>query len=298
MITFLMFIFLIVSLVLAGLLLSLKKEIRLLSRQLRQNQEGSSKMIDLALLDRDLIALAAELNRTLQLHKKEQRRIQGREKQLREMVTNISHDLRTPLTSIIGHLQLLKKTGLTNAQLEYLTLILARSFRLQSLIRDFYDLSILDSGDSKPDLKDICLDTFLVDGILDFTARFETKNMTPHISFLAKPTFVTADETMLRRIIHNLVSNALCYGERELSITISQTDCLQVHFQNPVRGRRRINVGRIFDRYYRASSNEEPFGTGIGLSIVKLFMEQIGGKAEANLDNGILTISLTFQQSF
>ena len=122
---------------------------------------------------------------------------------LKETISNISHDLRTPLTSLIGYLQLLQKTNLTVEQTEYLNISISRGKYLQTLINDFYDITVLENKNSIPNLTKINLNTIITEIVLSFTEQFEQKKITPTINFLNTSTYVLADETMLKRIITN-----------------------------------------------------------------------------------------------
>lgn len=103
-----------------------------------------------------------------------------------------------------------------------------------------------------------------------------------------------ADEVMLKRIIYNLISNAISYGTYELHIVISETDKILVEVQNAVEDESMIDVNRLFDRFYMADLSRNHSGTGLGLYIVKLLMEKMGGTVKATCDNKMMCITLSF----
>lgn len=195
---------------------------------------------------------------------------------------------------MIGHLQLLQKTKLVHEQQEFVETVLSRGDDLRSLIGDFYDISVWEAKESIPNLKKISLDNLLANTVLMYTEQFEKQNMTPHISFLDEPTFVIADEAMLKRVVDNLLSNAINYGTDRLDIAISYDDTISITFQNTVQDGQMVDVNKIFDKFYTADLSRNHAGTGLGLYIVKLLMVKMGGTVNAIFEDSNLQIILSF----
>lgn len=277
---------------LIAVLFLLKKEIRAIKRQVHERTKGSEKPVDVSLIDKDITELASEINELMSYCKEQSIEMLKREQQLKETITHISHDLRTPLTSIVGHLQLLKKTDLMPEQREFVETVLSRSEDLRNLINVFYDLSLLESKENIPNAKKINLDNMLTESILDYTEQFERKGITPQIMFLDEPTFIIADEVMLKRVVDNLILNAAIYGTDKLNIIISKGDNLSIIFQNSVQDVQTIDINRIFDKFYMADSSRSHSGTGIGLYVVKLLVEKMGGTVKAIVEGNCLCIVL------
>ena len=299
----------ILSILLFILLFLIKKEIRSVKRQLQERRNGVEKPIALVLIDRDLMELAAEINLNQSIQKGNKLSILKRERQLKESISNLSHDLRTPLTSMTGYLQLLQKTELTEEQREYLGISVTRGRYLQTLIHDFYDISLLEDleeQETMPVLERIHLDPVLTDAVLSFTNQFKEKNMTPSIQFSDQLAYVRADEVMLKRILTNLVSNALRYGSEELAVRISCDafvdshgdfvdscgDFVEVEFENKIRNGETIEADRLFDKFYTANSSRSHSGSGLGLYIVKVLAEKMGGGVSAGVRDGRVVIRL------
>lgn len=270
----------------------LKREIHSIKNQLHECSRGMEKLIDITFIDKHLTELAAEINKNQIFQKKNKLSFIKREHHLKESILNIAHDLRTPLTSMIGYLQLLQKTELTDEQKEYLDVSLSRGWHLQTLISDFYDISILESKNNATVLTKINLDNVLADTVLSFTEQFEEKSITPTITFLSTPTYVMADETMLKRIITNLISNAIRYAVKELKIEVLEKDFIEVTFQNAVEHDKSIDVSMLFEKFYTAELSRNQSGSGLGLYIVKILSEKMNGKVSANFKDNKLTISL------
>lgn len=277
--------------------LLLIRELQSIKNQLHEYSEGVEKPIDIVFVNRQLTELASEINKNQTLQKENQLSLVKRECQLKESVSSISHDLRTPLTSMIGYLQLLQKTELNDEQKEYLDISLSRGRYLQTLISDFYDISIWENQNNVPNLAKINLNNLLADTVLSFTEQLEEKRITPSIQFLNAPTYVLADETMLKRIFTNLISNTIRYGRKELKIKVLEEDFVEVIIQNQVESDKIIVQSRLFEKFYTADASRHSSGSGLGLYIVKILSEKMGGHVSGDLIDNKLIIHLSLRKA-
>lgn len=270
----------------------LKREIKSIRNQLYAFTQGVEKPIDIVFIDKDLTALAANINKNQAFQKEQKLSLLKEEHHFKETISNISHDLRTPLTSIIGYLQLLQKTAATDEQKEYIHIALSRARYLQTLIGEFYEISILENKNNTPILEKINLGNILTEIILSFSEQLEEHHLTPYITSRHTPFYVLADETMLKRMLTNLVANAIRYGRGALRIELFEEDDIQITFQNEVEHNQNINAARLFEKFYAADSSRNSSGSGLGLYIVKVLSEKMGGSVSAKLDDHHLTIQL------
>jgi len=169
----------------------------------------SEKMLDISLIDKDLEQLAGILNQ----YNDNQRQLIAstlrHENYLKESIANISHDLRTPLTVILGHLQLLRKETLTDRQAQRIETIFHKAERMKELVQTFYDLSILDAEQITPRREDFNLSNLLINLITENAPALEAKNLSPEIDLPPHSVYLNSDYSMVERILQNLLTRSL-----------------------------------------------------------------------------------------
>jgi len=262
----------------------------------RRRTEGSAAPLRLAAPNRAAEALMSEVNFLLRERENERVGARRREQALREQIANVSHDLRTPLTSILGYLQLLEDEDLPKAQRrEYLGVVEGRARVLQGLIAGFYDLSRLEAGEypisrEKVDLRQV-VSQLLAAFYGDLESRFDVQVDLPE-----ELPAVWADRSALNRVYANLIRNALEHGSGKLRISARQTaNGVETTFTNGGADLRPEAVAHVFDRFFTSDQTRSGRNTGLGLAIVKALTDQMGGMAQARLDGDAFTIVLTWK---
>ncbi len=294
----LLLIILVILLVLIFKYIQIKNQIRNLSTQVAELTNGTSeKMLDLSLIDKDLEQLAGILN---QYNDKQRQTIADalrHEKYLKESIANVSHDLRTPLTVMLGHLQLLKKEDLTDRQAQRIETIFNKAERMKELVQTFYDLSVLDAEQITPRRKDFNLSNLLINLITENAPALEAKNLSPKIDLPDHSVYLYSDYSMVERILQNLLTNAIRYSSGEIRMRLRQKEGNGTIFiiENPIEGEIEINPDRLFERFYTGDKSRHHGGTGVGLSVVKLLTEKLGGNISAEIRSNILTVTLEIQ---
>lgn len=277
--------------------LRLKKEIRKLSAQVKNLSQGTTeKLLDLSLIDHDLEQLASLLN---QQYMGERQAVAGalrHEEHLKDSIANLSHDLRTPLTVIMGHLQLLLSSPLTEEQKQRAETALRKSCRMKELIGAFYDLSVLDSQQIQPRWQRLNLSNLLTDFLAENAPLFLDRQIEPQIVLPKTSLYLRADRTMMERILQNLLGNAVRYTAGQIKITLSSTPDGSPFLQidNTVKNPESIDPTRLFQRFYTGDHSRQSAGTGLGLAVVQLLTEKMNGTVSASLVSNHLTITLSF----
>ena len=273
----------------------LKREIRHLSKQLTLLSDGETeKMLELSLTDHDLERLAGQINR----HYARQRSVTAgalrHEEQLKESIAGISHDLRTPLTVIMGHLQLLEHTLLSEEQLRRTETALRKARRMNELIEAFYELSVLSSEQLQPRMESVNLSNLLIDFLAENAFLMEAAGICPDIRLPGKSVFIWTDTGMLERILQNLLTNAIRYSHGDIRISLSQAPegDITLCMENTVDDEALPDVNQMFDRFYTGDAARTQGSTGLGLAVVKLLAERLGGEVNAGLEGNWLAVTL------
>ncbi|MBU9729113.1 sensor histidine kinase [Diplocloster modestus] len=273
----------------------LKMQIRHLNRQMCDLAGGASdKMLDISLMDRDLEKLAGVLNRYHTRQRYTVAQALRHEEHLKESIANISHDLRTPLTVILGHLQLLQKSDLTPEQYQRIETVLHKAERMKEFIGAFYDLSVLDSDQVTPRKERINLSNLLIDLLTENAPAMESRGICPDMILPDHSIFILSDRDMTERIFQNLLTNAIRYTAGIIRIRLSQDEKGRILFciENTVSEDLDLDTARIFERFYTGDTSRHSGSSGLGLAVVKLLTVKLDGQISAEMTAGGLAIRL------
>ncbi len=250
----------------------------------------TNKLITISTNNKRLNKLAANLNTNLRKIRKLEISYKNGNKELQESITNISHDLRTPLTAIKGYIDLIKKEKSKKKIVEYLKIIENKSEDLVILTEQLYDYS--KSLDLKDKLKKekVCINDILEDTILSYYALIKKKNLIPEINITTKRIYRKIDKNMAIRILENIISNTIKYTDEDIKITLLDNGKIIIKNKSHVLDNTTVN--KMFDRYYTIESGSNT--SGIGLSIAKQLVNINGGKITAKYSQGYLIVELEF----
>lgn len=249
----------------------------------------TNTLIDLSSRDRGMRKLASKLNTQLRFLHQERRRYQQGDLELKEAVTNISHDLRTPLTAISGYLDLLDREPKSEAVSRYLSLIHNRAEVLKNLTEELFRYSVVTSSQELK-LERMNVVRALEESLLTFYAAIQAQGIRPEIELPEEPVFRELDEGAVNRVFSNIISNALKYSDGDLSVVMDRDG--RITFTNTARKLNAVTAGRLFDRFYTVEASRN--STGLGLSIAKILTERMGGKIDADYRGGKLMIKIDF----
>lgn len=231
--------------------------------------------------------LAADINVQLRQLRKERLRFQNGDKALKEAVTNISHDLRTPLTAVCGYLDLLKREDKSEAAQRYLEQIEERTKAMKSLTEELFRYSVVRTEEElSPEKLDLC--RVLQDNLVSFYGVIQGKGIVPKISLPEEPVWRMLDKAAVNRIFSNIIHNAVKYSDGDLTVDLTTEG--MVTFSNQAKALTSVEVGRLFDRFYTVECGRN--STGLGLSIAKILTEKCGGQITAEYQDGELFIRI------
>lgn len=248
----------------------------------------TNSIITISSRDCQMRRLAAQINTQLRLLRAERHRFQSGDKELKEAVTNISHDLRTPLTAICGYLDLLKREDKSDEVSNYLAILENRSAVLTQLTEELFRYSIIMSRAEQALYEDVVLNSVLEESISVNYAALKSKGITPNISIPEQNVKRRLDRSGLSRILENVISNAIKYSDGDLSILLQ--DSGEIIFSNTARNLTAITVAQLFSRFFTVKTGQS--STGLGLSIARQLTEQMGGTIKADYIEGKLIITI------
>ncbi|MCI8697734.1 MAG: HAMP domain-containing histidine kinase [Oscillospiraceae bacterium] len=234
------------------------------------------------------------LNQLLELRQEERAAYRRKEQELRRQIANVSHDLRTPLTSILGYLQLLEGDGLSpEKKAEYLAVVEGRARTLQVFIATFYDLSRIEGGELPLEREKVDLGRALSDQLAASYEQIEEAGLDMEVDLAPDLPPVWADSGAVTRIFSNLLTNALRHGKDALSIRLyREGNGVVSAFSNRAEDLTAEDASHVFERFYTADKMRTGQSTGLGLAIVKALAERMGHSAAARWEDGVFTIEV------
>lgn len=260
---------------------------------------NSNRKLKLNYPEKHLEQLLLEINKYLEDTQIYKQKYIKREEEIRKEIENISHDLRTPLTSIRGYLELIKDEGIPDKEKkEYIYIIEKRAKVLQNLIQDFYDLSRLENNDYNFSMEIIDINKELKEQILMFFNDFDKKNIDVDIKLKETPILVYLDKNAIERVFHNLIQNATKYSKSKFCMLLnSKNGEIIIEFKNDVQDMNRQDLDLLFNRFYMKDSSRSKDSSGLGLTITKFLIESMNGKIDIELNNEWITFRIKFLAS-
>lgn len=251
-------------------------------------KNDTNTLITVSTGDRAIKRLANEINGQLRELRKQRHRFQQGDLELKSAVTNISHDLRTPLTAISGYLDLLDNVEKSETTERYIEVIRNRTEALKQLTEELFRYSVITSPEYDNSVGLVAVNGVLEESILGFYAVLQERKIIPNISMTENKVIRKVNKAALSRIFSNLINNAIKYSDGDLNITL--TDTGEITFSNTASDLSEVDVKRLFDRFYTVENARK--STGLGLSISRILIERMNGTISAQYENGKLNIRI------
>ena len=289
MIYILLTIFIIVCLYLSIKLIILNKTIKEIENKLPFIlNNNTNQLITISSNNKNLKKLVNNLNKDLKYLRKLKLEYINGNQNLVNVITNMTHDIRTPLTAIRGYLDLLETNNLTKKQKEYIKYINTKVNDLTILTEELFDYSKI--SNNSLDKENVCLNDELENIIASFYDLFKEKGINPSITITNKKIIRYINKLSFNRIIDNIIMNALKYSDEYINIKLDDNGIIT--FKNKTTILDRISVAKIFDRFFTVENANK--SSGIGLSIARKLVELNNGKITAKLRNNELVITIVF----
>ncbi len=282
--------------VMAVSIIALLVKVRLLQKAAKEIETAfadrlmtdTNTLIDISSGDKYMRGLANAINIQLRKLRAQRRRFMQGDTELKNAVTNISHDLRTPLTAICGYLDLLEQEDGSETAERYLGIIRNRTEILAQLTEELFRYSVIVSSEEKDEKEPVSVGGVLEESIAAFYTSLKERGIVPNIQMPPNKVVRTLDRSALTRVFSNLLNNAIKYSDGDLDITLSGTG--EITFTNTASGLDEVQVGKLFDRFYTVEAAGR--STGLGLAIARTLTERMNGSISARYEDGRLSICI------
>ncbi len=250
----------------------------------------TNNLINISSSDEDIKKLATTLNINLKELRKQKLQYENGNQELKRVVTNISHDLRTPLTAINGYIDLMKNDKLSKEQEKYLSIIYNKSNELVELTEQLFDYSKAIDNNVELNKEKCCINEVLEEVLVSYYTVFKENGITPEISICENKIYKMLNKASVVRIFENILSNISKYSNGNFKAELGDNGIIT--FSNKARMLDATTVEKIFDRYFTVENAKK--STGLGLSIAKQLVELNGGKILAKYIDENLIIQIMF----
>lgn len=292
------FIFFVISLLLSIKIILMKKSLAEISAGFsRSMSQDTNVVVSVSSRDKAVLDLACNINDSLLKLKKSNLRFKRGDEELKAVISGISHDLRTPLTAILGYLDMLEKSHSTNScfsrsEYKYLQGIRNRTELLKQLTEELFDYSLSVSAEERIKSEPVLINSALEESLAGFYTALTDRGIKPDVQITDNKITRNLDRDCLMRIFSNLLNNAVKYSNGDLNVTLDQSG--MITFSNSSDVLTEVQMQKLFDRFYTVESARR--STGLGLAIAKALTEKMSGKISAAYKDGRFSVNLIFPE--
>lgn len=237
------------------------------------------------------------LNDYLLVQRKKERYYQEKEKTIANTYTSLSHDIRTPLTSLDGYFQLLETSDTEEEQKKYITIIQDRIKSLKDMLEELFTFTKLKNASFQLELSKCCINQMVKDTIFSYYDEWMEKEIQPHISITDTLLYMKGNEQAIRRVLQNIIKNGLDHGEKEVDISLQEMEQkIVIEIKNKVYHPENIDITQVFTQFYKADMARSKTSSGLGLSIAKEFVLQMHGAISARIEEEKFCVCIQFDK--
>ena len=271
----------------------MKKSIKEITSSLNEIlNSDTNNVITISSNNKQLKKLASNINKELKTLRNQRTQYENGNQELKDTITNISHDMRTPLTAIMGYIDLIKDDKEKDKEKEYIEIIERKANDLKKLTDNLFDFSkAIDIGD-KINKEKCCINEILEESLAEFYSVFKSKHVIPKINICSEKVYRYLDKNTIKRIFENILSNVCKYASGDFKVELDNEG--KIIFSNKAIDLDIVTVEKLFDRYYTVENARK--SAGIGLSIAKQLVELNNGKISAKYKKGYLNIIIEFEK--
>lgn len=273
-----------------------RRQVKKTCRQLTFLKENQTNLhLTSELPFRELYDLIDRINDVMDLSRETQKYSRQSEDSLKETITNLSHDIRTPLTSMDGYFQLLSQSTSEEERLHYISVIQSRIASLNDLLEELFTYTKLQNENYVLALETLDFGKCVFDTVFSFYDEFQRKDIEPQIDFCEEQISIICNNEAIRRALQNIIKNALEHGQKQI-LFMTKSDHKQIIFRcmNDVENPDGLDMTKVFSRFYKADAARSNTSTGLGLSIAKELVKKMGGSITAELHENMFSIEISF----
>lgn len=239
--------------------------------------------------------LSDRLNDLLELRRKEKQYYQEKETLIADTYTNLSHDIRTPLTSLDGYFQLMEACENVEEQRRYLNIIHERIHSLNEMLEELFMFTKLKNESYRLELTSCCINRILKETVFSYYDEWVRREIQPDIQITEEQLYIDGNKQGLSRIIQNVIKNGLDHGEKKIRIVLKREQNRAVlRISNQVISSEQIDIEHVFDRFYKADAARSKTSTGLGLSIAREFVRRMNGEISAKIEKNEFIVEMSF----
>lgn len=284
------------AIIITGILIAYRRQVQKTCRQLaflKDHQTNLRLTSDLPF--KELYELIDGINDVLDLSREIKKTAQQSEDSLKETITNLSHDIRTPLTSMDGYFQLLAQSQSEKDRQHYIAVIHSRITSLKDMLEELFTYTKLQNETYELELEPLDFGKSVFDTVFSLYDEFQRKGIEPQIDFCEGHLPIIGNPEAIRRALQNIIKNALEHGQKQIAFSLTADDQETVfRCLNDVDNPDEVDIECVFSRFYKADSARSNSSTGLGLSIAKGLIDKMGGTITAKLNNAIFCVEIRF----